>query len=421
VESQAQEPVGQTPVKWQPVHNTAFRFVFSYFVAYYLPHPHDLWTPIVCWVGKNVLHLGWAIDLNFNGSGDTTYEYVLVFCYLVLAVLATLIWSLLDCRRENYQKLEQWLKLFLRLVLGHTMLSYGSSKIFEGQFPEPGPSRLVETFGEASPMRLLWTFMGASRPYTFFAGLAEMVPGVLLFFPPLAGLGALLCALVMFNIFLLNMCYDVPVKLYSFHLLVTALYLALPDLARLARVLVLNRVVQPLQVIPLFKRETANDIALAGQVFLGILLAVWALWAASLREQREYRDLAANTPMYGVWQVDECVFAATDVVSKRSGGGPWRKLIFEDPGYVVVQLLSGARKSYGVSVDAPNHKIILSSMKDATWQRVLPTVEPAPNVVIIDAKGDGVPSHLKMHKIDAKEFLLQSRGFHWINEYPFNR
>jgi hypothetical protein len=31
----------------------------------------------------------------------------------------------------------------------------------------------------SSPMGLLWTFMGASVPYTMFVGFAEMIAGIL--------------------------------------------------------------------------------------------------------------------------------------------------------------------------------------------------------------------------------------------------
>jgi uncharacterized membrane protein YphA (DoxX/SURF4 family) len=415
------EPVGQIQVKWRPAHMAIFRFVCLYFMLYNLPHPPALWEPVAQWVGKSVLHLSYEVQLEFNGSGDTTYHYVIALCQLIFAVLAAFIWSVLDHRRSNYQQLERWLKVYLRLVLGHTMLTYGSSKIFEGQFPQPGPSRLVETFGESSPMGLLWTFMGASKPYTFFAGLAEMVPGLLLFLPPLAGLGALLCCLVILNIFMLNMCYDVPVKLYSFHLLLIALYLALPDLRRLTRIIVFNRAAEPLPVAPLFKRATVNDIALSGQVLLGIVLATWALWGASMREKHDYIESIANTPMYGVWQVDECAFAPSDVAAKGVLQIPWRSVVFEEPGYVVVHKHDGDTKYYLVNVDSIGHKIILSSTTDPRWQGVLSTAESSPEVVTLDGQGDGLPSHLKMHRIDTSKLRLKSRGFHWINESPYNR
>ena len=44
----------------------------------------------------------------------------------------------------------------------------------------------------------------------------------------------------MSNVFMLNMSYDVPVKLFSFHLLVAAIILAGPDLANLANFFILE-------------------------------------------------------------------------------------------------------------------------------------------------------------------------------------
>jgi hypothetical protein len=29
--------------------------------------------------------------------------------------------------------------------------------------------------------------------------------------------------------------------------------------------------------------------------------------------------------------------------------------------------------------------------------------------------------HVRLHRIDETKFLLLSRGYHWINELPFNR
>jgi hypothetical protein len=41
-------------------------------------------------------------------------------------------------------------------------------------------------------MGLLWTFMGASEPYTMFVGFAEMIAGILLFPRKTSTLGALM-------------------------------------------------------------------------------------------------------------------------------------------------------------------------------------------------------------------------------------
>jgi hypothetical protein len=417
--AQPPTPAAFAPLPYQTARNIAFRWIFCYFVMYFLPHPQSAWLPAMSQLGQNVFHIGHPLEFKFTGSGDTTYHYLVLMSNLVLASIAAAVWSLVDRRRANYQKLEQWLKLVLRCSLGNTMLQYGASKVFEGQFPQPGPGRLVETFGEASPMGLLWTFMGASRTYSIFGGLAEVVPGLLLFFPPVAGLGALLCSAVMFHIFMLNMCYDVPVKIYSFQLLLTSIYLALPQIKRLFGFLVFNRRIEPLPVVPLFKRETANEVALALQVLVGVVLAGYSLKGASAREKYEIKN---RPPMYGVWQVDECVLPEKPPAIKVVGEvpSPWQRLIFEYPGTVVIYLADGRRRYYAVNIESAEHKIILSSMRDAAWQRVFSMVDLSPNVVTLDGTADGVPAHMKLHKIDETKFPLMGRGFHWINEYPYN-
>ena len=63
-------------------------------------------------------------------------------------------------------------------------------------------------------------------------------------------LSALVVVPVMLNVFLLNLCYDVPVKLMSFHLFLAGLFLALPDFRRLFDVLILNRPTAPREITP---------------------------------------------------------------------------------------------------------------------------------------------------------------------------
>ena len=80
------------------------------------------------------------------------------------------------------------------MILGIMMINYGSVKVIPAQFPTPALSRLLERFGNASPQGMLWTSMGASQSYSFFAGLTEVMGGMLLFVPRLATLGLILCS-----------------------------------------------------------------------------------------------------------------------------------------------------------------------------------------------------------------------------------
>ncbi len=77
-------------------------------------------------------------------------------------------------------------------------------------------------------MGFLWTFMGFSRGYSFFAGAAEMLGGLLLVVPQFTTLGSLISLGVFSNVLMLNMFYDVPRKIYTIHLVLICLFLVFP-------------------------------------------------------------------------------------------------------------------------------------------------------------------------------------------------
>ena len=68
----------------------------------------------------------------------------------------------------------------------------------------------------------------------------------------------------MLNIAALNFCYDVPVKLYSLHLILMALFLLIPDAVPLMRFFVLHRPARLEGVwLPQFQRPWLRIAALA--------------------------------------------------------------------------------------------------------------------------------------------------------------
>ena len=104
------------PTPWSLPKRIAFRFAFSYLSIYNFPFPFNalpqfetlavgydrLWERVVRPVGKAVF----GVDASIlpNGSGDTTFNYVQVFCFFVTAALATAVWSALDRKPRSYTR-----------------------------------------------------------------------------------------------------------------------------------------------------------------------------------------------------------------------------------------------------------------------------------------------------------------------------
>src|SRR5206468_4079454 len=112
----------------------------------------------------------------------------------------------------------KWIRTCLNFALAFTLFGYGAAKLLPAQFPQPPLSRMLTPFGESSQRGLLWTFMGMSRAYALAAGAAEVTSGILLCFSRTALAGAIGACAMMAHIVLLNLCYDVQLKLATLHL-----------------------------------------------------------------------------------------------------------------------------------------------------------------------------------------------------------
>ena len=330
--------------RWKLATRVAFRFAFVYLMLYNFPAPFAMipgvdrlfawndiaWQKAAAWTATHILHLP-PLDFTFNGSGDTTPQYIVNGLVFAIALLAMPLWTLLDRRRANYSKLHEWLRLDVRMVLGATLISYGAVKVIQSQFPTPALWRLFETYGESSPMGLLWTFMGFSRPYNVFAGSVEMLGGILILIPRLTTLGALVGVGAMTNVFVLNMSYDVPVKIYSLNLLLMCGFLLLPDARRLLNVFILNRDATRLKSLPLFQRGWLNQIVLAVQLLFLLGITGASLYQAQ-QGRKQYGDLAPLPALYGVYNVEQFTVDGRTLPPLYSENDRWRRVTFERGG-----------------------------------------------------------------------------------------
>ena len=421
-----------TSPSWSPGKRILFRFVFCYLVLYQLPFPlkiipwageilnqpyKDLWNRLVPWAGKHLLGLN--ITIRPAGSGDTTYNYVQILCFLILAAVATVVWTVLDRKRPEYTRLYAGLRVYIRFSLAAAMLLYGAYKVIPSQFAEPFPSQLIEPFGESSPMGILWTFMGASSGYTIFAGAAEMISGVLLAFRRTALLGALVSIGVMSHVVALNYSYDVPVKLYSSHLLAMGIFLILPDLRRLLNLFVLNRPVEA-AAAPLLRasRTRFRRTALVAQAVLVAAYSGYLLYR-SYEASKEGGNLLPRPPLYGIWTVEELEADGVARPPLLTDVTRWRRAVFEYSDYITFQLMDGSRSNYGLTVG--KRRLTLTKLDDPTWRSTFTYKESQPGLLTLDGTMDGHRTRLTLRREDESSYRLVSRGFHWINETPFNR
>ena len=83
--------------------------------------------------------------------------------------------------------------------------------------------------------------------------------------------------------------------------------------------------------------------------------------------------------------------------------------------------MSDSRERYVLELDEPRHTLVLSKSDDAAWRATLSYSEPEPGRLVLLGTVDGRRVRITLRRFDESQYLLTSRGFHWINEVPYNR
>ena len=416
-------PLPEPPVEWRLATTVAFRYAFVYFGLYIictqmisglvlLPNwgaPNLGTVPpmstLVMWVIRHVFDDHRTLAM-VGGSGDKMFDWVQALCLLLVAAVLTCAWSVVDRRRANYVRLHRWFRVFLRFALGSTLISYGASKAIPLQMPAPPLTRLLEPYGNFSPMGVLWYSIGASRPYEMFTGSVELLCGILLFIPRTQLLGASLALAATAQVFALNMTYDVPVKLFSFHLVMISLTLLIPDVRRVCQAVFYQRV---------------KWFAAAAQVVFGAYLVGLVLYSSAVQWRSPFGGGAPKPPLYGIWVIDRMTIDSVEREPLITDYERWRRVVIQFPTSISFWRMDDTFFSQTAKIDMDAKTISLSPATGTHGSSHFQFEQADAEHLILDGEFDGRRTHMETHLVDRQRFLLVNRGFHWIQELPFNK
>ena len=434
----AAEPVSALKEHWSLGLRIAFRFCVTYFTLFSLsnqilgglffipkvniPELSAQWPlrQITFWTAAHVFRVKHDLVYTGSGSGDKTFDWVLAFCLLVISAAVTVLWSFFDRHRENYVTFHKWFRLAMRFMLASEMFLYGLVKAIPLQMPFPYLTRLLEPYGNFSPMAVLWSSIGASHSYEIFAGCAETLGGILLIMPRTATLGALVCLADMIQVFMLNMTYDVPVKLFSFHLILFSLFLLAPDARRLLEFFFTDRTVSPSQEKPLFHSLRANRIAVILQVVFGLYLMGMNIYSG-IDAWHQYGGGRPKPSLYGIWDVDQMSVDGQLRPPLLTDKDRWRRVIFDFESATTFQRPDDTVTGFGSAINDKDKTLTLTKGSDKNWKASFSYARPATDQLELNGSMDGHQVQMKLKLLDKDKFTLVNRGFHWINEYPFQR
>lgn len=402
--------------EWNLMNKIGFRFLFIYFSFYcFCLIGSGLFKPLVYWVGKSILKISYDFSSKGYGSGDTTYQYILLLIILFTAVFGTIIWSVFD-KRKSYTQLAYAFSLLLRLTLVFFLFIYGFIKVFHLQMIPPTYSRLLENIGEMSPMGLAWTFMGYSKAYSIFAGASEVLAGILLVSRRLQSLGAIMVIAVMGNVFIMNMAFDIPVKIFSFHLLLMGTVLFLYNSKRFVTAVVLQKQVANEDAYPDLSKQSRKVIRIVKAIITFLVIGLFSL--SGISRVNSYHKMT-NPILKGAWEVHYFEKNGVEQPPLLTDAERWRYLIIEFKDRATILNMNRKMQTYTFTVDTVSKSLHFKERDSETKQRFNYTNTKYTLDIKGQFKGDSLS--IKFRRKDDSDFLLTSRGFHWINEKPNNQ
>ncbi len=322
-------------------------------------HPKSSFAQVVT-TAASFGAVGAATSVLFQARGGTCGDYPQHFQVFYIGLAAGAVVGAvfgLFAKKEHSMMARSINTDLIRYFLACVLLFYGIVKVMATQFPHM-MANMDARFVELNPMRVAWTFFGYSRGYQMFLGWGEMLPAILLLFRRTTLLGAIVAAIVMLNVFFINVFFEVCLKLNSGLYFGLAMFLVLQQTGRLWKFFISNKEVareEEIEMRPAWFKKSV--LVLNWIMVLGIL--GWA--GEKFYDTYLYSNRLASLPsVQGAWRVEK--------VSKWDAG-QWRpvdatdslcanKLYFEGSlGVIKNEMI---RDRFILAVDEPRKDLTLT-------------------------------------------------------------
>lgn len=403
---------------WSYPRKAIFKLIFSYFMLYiFLLFFNSLFETPFRWFGT-LIGIDYGYNVNGFGSGDHTYAYITLCINVILAFSIWVVWMVLDRKRRSYNQLMYWSVVVLRIFLIFFMFMYGFVKIIQIQFPYPSLARMLQPLGDFSPMGLAWTYLGYSKGFNVFMGIMEISGGLLLIPRRTSTLGAFITMGVMMQVAVMNFMFDIPVKIFSVHLALVALFIFTTDSKRFINVFIKNKSTKAYDFYNPVKDKDYHKAIFWFKVFALVVLSGFCLNQGWNND----RGKTAEKPyLHGIWEATLFIKENDTVPPLITDKNRWRYLIVEQQDRATIKMMDDATYQYTFRPDSLNNKMAIYAPGIANENSNFSYQFLDDKTMKLTGKMYLYKHEIVLKRKNLDSVLLYSRGFNWINETPFNR
>jgi hypothetical protein len=226
------------------------------------------------------------------------------------------------------------------------------------------------------------------------------------------------------HVMALNYCFDIPVKLLSTTLVIMSLFLLSGNIRRLFGLFFFQRTTS-LNLIPapVVERKWLR-YSLRGFKFLLIGFVIITGITSSIEGMHTYGESAPKAPLSGIYNIETFILNNDTIPPFQNDSYRWRQMVIagsNNYAYATIKTMNDSTEGYQFLPDTEKQIITFVNYRNKLQKFVFSYHFTAPDVLICNGRENSDSVQIRMHKYQESNFLLKSRGFHWINEYPMNR
>lgn len=331
-------------------------------------------------------------------SSDSSGLYFLLPTLLFMAALiGGLLVKILKSSQQS--QLIQLLRVILVYYLASRMLTYGVDKIVSMQFYTPEPNTLYTPFGFMTKDILYWSVMGTSKAYLIFMGLIEIIPAILLLFRKTRLFGLVILLLVMGNVLMINVGFDISVKLYAFFLFSMIVVLISPQFRPIYRFFLgeQSNLEKPtdLLIFPTWLKASLKCFVV-GLIFIESVYIVWVVQDAAAAENE-------SAELYGAFEIN----------SEQSHLSEVKRVFVHRANYLIFQTDFDAFADYKLTVREDWQQFIL---EDYAQNLNTITYELYENTLTLQGTMLGCDEALQFNRQAHLNLPALQDDFHWTTE-----
>jgi hypothetical protein len=141
----------------------------------------------------------------------------------------------------------------------------------------------------------------------------------------------------------------------------------------------------------------------------------------SIQGWKTYGGGAPKFPLFGIWYVDQMSIEGQPHRALLTDSVRWKRVIFQTPTSTTFQAMNDTFRRYNAVVDTTARTPVLTFGNSTQAKSPLTYQRPTKERLLVDGTLDGHAVHMELAFRDPDSYLVRSRGFHWIQELPFNR